>query len=216
MLFSDPQDDPQLRSLRQGLRDLGYVEAQMIVFEYRFAEGRAERLADAAARRVCALCGILFALVLPPGEPEREVVAALRTCYDPEIPVDIYELGLIYGVTAAPEGAVHVRMTLTSPNCLAAQELPADVEQQKVRAVPGVTDARDEIVFDPPWDSCKMSDAARTSARSALTGGNVERMLQAVIGCESRHGVGPGTDRRPARVGAMSVLRPIGDPADPR
>lgn len=61
---------------------------------------------------------------------EREVVAALRTCYDPEIPVDIYELGLIYGVTVAPEGAVHVRMTLTSPNCPAAQELPADVEQK--------------------------------------------------------------------------------------
>ena len=56
--------------------------------------------------------------------------------------------------------ASHVRMTLTSPNCPAAQELPADVEQ-KVRAVPGVTDARVEIVFDPPWDSCKMSDAAK-------------------------------------------------------
>jgi len=91
---------------------------------------------------------------------EREVVAALRTCHDPEIPVDIYELGLIYGVTVAPEGAVRVRMTLTSPNCPAAQELPAEVEQ-KVRAVPGVTDASVEIVFDPPWDSCKMSDAAK-------------------------------------------------------
>jgi FeS assembly SUF system protein len=91
---------------------------------------------------------------------EREITAALRTCYDPEIPVDIYALGLIYGVTIAPDGAVHVRMTLTSPNCPAAQELPADVEQ-KVRAVPGVTDARVEVVFDPPWDSCKMSDAAK-------------------------------------------------------
>src|SRR5262245_42963290 len=55
---------------------------------------------------------------------EREVIAALRTCYDPEIPVDIYELGLIYAVTVAPEGTVHIRMTLTSPNCPAAQELP--------------------------------------------------------------------------------------------
>jgi FeS assembly SUF system protein len=91
---------------------------------------------------------------------EREVVAALRTCHDPEIPVDIYELGLIYGVTVGPEGAVHVRMTLTSPNCPAAQQLPAEVER-KVRGVPGVTDARVEIVFDPPWDSCKMSEAAR-------------------------------------------------------
>jgi FeS assembly SUF system protein len=91
---------------------------------------------------------------------EREVVAALHTCYDPEIPVDIYELGLIYGVTVAPGGAVHVRMTLTAPNCPAAQELPAAVEQT-VRAVPGVTDARVEIVFDPPWDRCRMSDAAK-------------------------------------------------------
>lgn len=91
---------------------------------------------------------------------EREVVAALRSCYDPEIPVDVYELGLIYGVAVDPEGAVHVRMTLTSPNCPAAQELPAEVER-KVRAVPGVTGARVEIVFDPPWDSCRMSDAAR-------------------------------------------------------
>jgi len=91
---------------------------------------------------------------------ERQVIEALKTCYDPEIPVDIYELGLIYGVTATPDGAVHVRMTLTSPNCPAAQELPADVER-KSRAVPGVTDVRVEIVFDPPWDSCKMSDAAR-------------------------------------------------------
>src|SRR3989441_490080 len=91
---------------------------------------------------------------------EREVVAALRTCYDPEIPVDIYELGLVYGVTVTPEGTVGVRMTLTSPSCPAAQALPAEVER-KVRSVPGVTDARVEIVFDPPWDSCKMSDAAR-------------------------------------------------------
>ena len=91
---------------------------------------------------------------------EREVIEALKTCYDPEIPVDIYELGLIYGVTVAPDGKVDVRMTLTAPNCPAAQELPAEVEQ-KVRSVPGVTEARVEIVFDPPWDSCKMSDAAR-------------------------------------------------------
>jgi FeS assembly SUF system protein len=91
---------------------------------------------------------------------EREVIAALRTCHDPEIPVDIYELGLIYGVTVAPEGVVHVRMTLTSPNCPAAQELPAEVEA-KVRAVPGVTAAGVEVVFDPPWCSDMMSEAAR-------------------------------------------------------
>jgi FeS assembly SUF system protein len=91
---------------------------------------------------------------------ERDVVAALRTCYDPEIPVDIYELGLIYDVAVDPSSAVAVRMTLTSPNCPAAQDLPAQVEQ-RVRAVPGVTDARVEVVFDPPWCSDRMSEAAR-------------------------------------------------------
>jgi FeS assembly SUF system protein len=95
-----------------------------------------------------------------PATIERDVVVALHGCHDPEIPVDIYELGLIYGVTVSPEGAVHVRMTLTAPNCPAAQQLPADVEQA-VRAVPGVTDARVEVVFDPPWDRCRMSEAAR-------------------------------------------------------
>jgi FeS assembly SUF system protein len=91
---------------------------------------------------------------------EREIVKALHTCYDPEIPVDIYELGLIYGIDVAPDGAVDIRMTLTAPNCPAAQELPAEVEG-RVRAVPGVTSARVQIVFDPPWDRCRMSDAAK-------------------------------------------------------
>jgi FeS assembly SUF system protein len=91
---------------------------------------------------------------------ERDVIQALHRCYDPEIPVDIYELGLIYGISVAPDGAVDVRMTLTSPNCPAAQELPAEVERA-VRTVPGVTGAKVEITFDPPWDSCRMSDAAK-------------------------------------------------------
>ena len=95
-----------------------------------------------------------------PAVIERLVIDTLRTCYDPEIPVDIYELGLIYGVTVTPDGVVNIRMTLTSPSCPAAQELPAEIEQ-RVRSVPGVTDVKIEIVFDPPWDSCKMSDAAR-------------------------------------------------------
>src|SRR5437899_11279151 len=94
------------------------------------------------------------------GASTRDVIQSLRRCYDPEIPVDIYELGLIYGLTVAPDGAVDVRMTLTAPNCPAAQELPAEVERA-VRAVPGVTGARVEIVFDPPWDRCKMSDATK-------------------------------------------------------
>ena len=91
---------------------------------------------------------------------ERQVIEALQTCYDPEIPVNIYELGLIYGVTVAPDGAVRVRMTLTAPNCPAAEELPAEVES-KVRAVAGVTDAKVDIVFDPPWERDMMSEAAK-------------------------------------------------------
>ncbi len=91
---------------------------------------------------------------------ERQVIEALQTCYDPEIPVNIYELGLIYGVTVAPDGAVRVRMTLTAPNCPAAQELPAEVES-RVRAVAGVTDAKVDIVFDPPWCRDMMSEAAK-------------------------------------------------------
>lgn len=91
---------------------------------------------------------------------EKQVVEALRTCYDPEIPVNVYELGLIYGVEIDEGGAVAVRMTLTAPNCPAAQELPAQVEAA-VAAVPGVTAARVEVVFDPPWESCMMSEAAR-------------------------------------------------------
>jgi FeS assembly SUF system protein len=95
-----------------------------------------------------------------PAVIERDVIQALHQCYDPEIPVDIYELGLIYGISVAPDGAVDVRMTLTAPNCPAARELPAEVERA-VRAVPGVTAAKVEITFDPPWDSCRMSDAAK-------------------------------------------------------
>ena len=95
-----------------------------------------------------------------PAALEREVIQALRKCYDPEIPVDIYELGLIYGLRVTSDGAVDIRMTLTAPNCPAAQELPAEVERA-VGAVPGVTGAHVEITFDPPWETCRMSDAAK-------------------------------------------------------
>ena len=90
---------------------------------------------------------------------EAEVIEALRTCFDPEIPVNIYELGLIYEVKVEPSGAVGIRMTLTSPHCPAAQSLPAEVEA-KAKTVPGVTDAKVEVVWDPPWDTSKMSEAA--------------------------------------------------------
>ena len=91
---------------------------------------------------------------------ELQIIEALRTCYDPEIPVNIYELGLIYDVKVEPSGATRVQMTLTSPNCPAAAELPAEVES-KVRDVPGVTDAQVDVVWDPPWDPSKMSEAAK-------------------------------------------------------
>ena len=91
---------------------------------------------------------------------EREVVAALRTCYDPEIPVDIYELGLIYDVDVSEDGDATISMTLTTPHCPVAESLPNEVEL-RVLSVPGIRDAVVNIVWDPPWDPSKMSDEAR-------------------------------------------------------
>jgi FeS assembly SUF system protein len=91
---------------------------------------------------------------------EGKVVDAIRTCFDPEIPVNIYELGLIYGVQVEPSGKVGVRMTLTSPACPVAGSLPLEVES-KIRDIPGVTEAKVEVVFDPPWEPSRMSEAAR-------------------------------------------------------
>ncbi|HXJ91415.1 MAG TPA: SUF system Fe-S cluster assembly protein [Terriglobia bacterium] len=101
----------------------------------------------------------------PLGAMERietydKVVEVLHTCYDPEIPVDIYELGLIYEVKVEESGEVQVKMTLTAPNCPAAQSLPAEVKY-KVEGVPKVTSANVEVVWDPPWDMSKMTEAAR-------------------------------------------------------
>jgi FeS assembly SUF system protein len=88
------------------------------------------------------------------------VLDALKTVYDPEIPVNIYDLGLIYDIIVDAASAVGIRMTLTAPNCPAAQWLPSQVEQ-KARAVEGVSDVKVDVVFDPPWDRDKMSDAAK-------------------------------------------------------
>ncbi len=90
-----------------------------------------------------------------------EIVGALKTVYDPEIPADIYELGLIYKVDIDDERMVKIDMTLTTPNCPAAAELPAQVENA-VAGVPGVREAKVNIVWDPPWDPSRMSDEART------------------------------------------------------
>ena len=88
------------------------------------------------------------------------VIEAVSSVYDPEIPVNIYELGLIYDITVDAAGVVGIRMTLTSPMCPAAQTLPVEVKT-KVKAIPGVTDANVDIVWDPPWDKDKMSEAAK-------------------------------------------------------
>ena len=87
-------------------------------------------------------------------------VEALKTVYDPEIPVNIYDLGLIYDIEIAPEGTVLVKMTLTAPNCPVAGILPGQV-QQKIEGIEGVKSAAVELVFDPPWDRDKMSIAAK-------------------------------------------------------
>ena len=93
-------------------------------------------------------------------EIEKKIVEALKSCFDPEIPVNIYEMGLIYNVDVQPTGIVHVRMTLTSPACPAAGSLPPEV-RWKVQEIPGVKDAKVEIVWDPPWTKERMSEAAR-------------------------------------------------------
>ena len=91
---------------------------------------------------------------------EPKVVAAIKTVYDPEIPVNIHDLGLIYDIIVSADRVVGVRMTLTAPNCPAAQWLPGQVEQ-KVKAVEGVADVVVDVVFDPPWTRDMMSDAAK-------------------------------------------------------
>jgi FeS assembly SUF system protein len=91
---------------------------------------------------------------------EERVIAALRGVFDPEIPVNIYELGLIYDLKVDPSGVVSIRMTLTSPACPVAGALPGDV-QSRVQAVPGVSSAKVELVWDPPWDMSRMSEEAR-------------------------------------------------------
>lgn len=91
---------------------------------------------------------------------DDRVVSVIKTCYDPEIPVNIYELGLIYQVRVQAHGAIAIKMTLTSPNCPAAQSLPNEV-RDKVKGIPGVTDCKVDVVWDPPWTVERMSEAAR-------------------------------------------------------
>ncbi|WP_294322045.1 SUF system Fe-S cluster assembly protein [uncultured Sphingomonas sp.] len=96
----------------------------------------------------------------PGGDVYEAVIAALKEIFDPEIPVNIYDLGLIYGVDVADNGHVAVTMTLTTPHCPVAESMPAEVEL-RVSAVPGVSTADVNLVWDPPWDPQKMSDDAK-------------------------------------------------------
>ncbi len=94
-----------------------------------------------------------------PGLREK-IMAAIKTVYDPEIPVDIFELGLIYEIEIFPINNVHVLMTLTSPSCPSAEAIPSEVEQ-KIKAISGVNDVKVEITWDPPYSQDMMSEAAK-------------------------------------------------------
>jgi FeS assembly SUF system protein len=118
------------------------------------AGGGAESATDAAGRPT----------TIPSDEMARltdEIIAALKTVYDPEIPADLYELGLIYRVEVNDDRMVSIDMTLTTPNCPSAAEMPGQVENA-VASVAGVREAKVKIVWDPPWDTSRMSDEART------------------------------------------------------
>jgi FeS assembly SUF system protein len=100
-----------------------------------------------------------------PADGERltnDVIKALKTVYDPEIPADVYELGLIYRIDISDEGVVEIDMTLTAPGCPVAGEMPIWVKNA-VGTVPGVSDVKVNLVFDPPWDQSRMSDEARVT-----------------------------------------------------
>jgi FeS assembly SUF system protein len=118
---------------------------------------------NAAADKPPENAAISGASTLPPDELNRltdDIIAGLKTVYDPEIPADIYELGLIYKIDIADDRSVKIDMSLTSPNCPSAQELPVMAENA-VASVPGVSDVKVAIVWDPPWDPSRMSDEAR-------------------------------------------------------
>jgi FeS assembly SUF system protein len=114
----------------------------------------------AAAEPISQPVGDLVSDPLKTLEIKPKVIEALSSVYDPEIPVNIFELGLVYDVIVDSAAVVGVKMTLTAPACPAAQTLPVEV-REKVRRIPGVSDARIEIVWDPPWSKDRMSDAAK-------------------------------------------------------
>ncbi len=125
-----------------------------------------ENLADKLERKRDYLEGFLAAkpASVPAGEPGgdlyEQVIAALKDIFDPEIPVNIYDLGLIYAVDVTDEADVAITMTLTTPHCPVAESMPTDIEL-RIGSIPGVRDAEVVVTWDPPWDASKMSDEAR-------------------------------------------------------
>ncbi len=118
---------------------------------------------NAAAEKPPENAAISGSSALPQDELDRltdDIIAGLKTVYDPEIPADIYELGLIYKIDIGDDRAVKIDMSLTSPNCPSAQELPIMVENA-VSSVAGVKETKVEVVWDPPWDPSRMSDEAQ-------------------------------------------------------
>ena len=97
---------------------------------------------------------------IKPAEVREQIIEILKTCYDPEIPVDIYELGLIYTVEVQENGDTRVEMTLTSPACPVAESLPIEVEQ-KVRTVPGTAEVKIDLVWEPTWTKDMLTEAAK-------------------------------------------------------
>ena len=149
------------------------------MFSFLTSDKRSDGAPEAAASEPAAGRGLDTSALTAPAEPasteapqvgpadpaqvaalQGPIIDALKTVYDPEIPVDIYELGLIYDIVVDAERRVLVRMTLTSPACPSAQQLPSEV-RFKAKAVPGVTDAAVEVVWEPPWDKDRMSEAAK-------------------------------------------------------
>ena len=125
------------------------------------------RVSESFERKRDYLTGFLSGETKPAEEPagsaeERKssVIDALKSVYDPEIPVDIYELGLIYDIVIDEDGDAKITMTLTTPHCPVAESLPQEVEL-RVLSVPGIRDAEVNVTWDPPWDPSKMSDEAR-------------------------------------------------------
>jgi FeS assembly SUF system protein len=139
------------------------MSEEKILLEGKRAEGNAEASAAAAAQIAAPdpVPSEQSSSSSSPNALEQKVIdEALKKCFDPEIPVNIWELGLIYSVNVSPEGVATVKMTLTAPACPVAGSLPGEVET-KIKAIPGITDAKVELVWEPPWTAEMMTRVAR-------------------------------------------------------